>query len=100
MLVKLCDQPVDLLIRPIVYPIGFRQVWKGAFHRSSLCNGSLFYAMAVIRRKNGESCLESLNIKEGDGKGADATAGTSELTGNFTQQGGVGPLEPVIGLFV
>jgi hypothetical protein len=99
-LVKLCDQPIDLLIGPIIDQVGAPQLWEGYFHGSGLFDGALFDAMAVIRLKAGESFSEGLDIEEGDRKGADAAAGTSELAGNCTEQGGVGPLEPVIGFLV
>ena len=100
MLVKLCHEPVNLLIGPIVDQHGAGQLGKGYFHRSGLFDGALFDALAVIRLKAVESFSKGLDIKEGDGKGADATAGASEFAGNFTQQGGGCPLEPVIGFLV
>ena len=100
MLVKLCDQPVGVLIGPMVEQMGGGQLREGGFHRSGLFDGALFDAMAVIRRKAGESQLKGLDVEEGDGKGADATAGASEFAGNFTQQGGGGPLEPVVGFLI
>jgi hypothetical protein len=99
-LVKFCDQPIDLLIGPIVDQVGVRQLWEGCFHGSGLFDGALFDAMAVMRLKAGESFLEGLDIEEGDREGADATASTSELAGHCTEQGCVGPLEPVIGFLV
>ncbi len=56
--------------------------------------------MTVARRQAGESLLESVDIEEGDGKGADATAGAAEPAGHFTQQSGGGALEPVIGFSI
>jgi hypothetical protein len=100
MMVKLCDQPVDLLIGPIVEKIGVGQLWKGGLHCSGVFDGTLFDTMAVIRRKAGESLLEGVNVEEGDRKGADATAGAAEPAGNFTQQGGGCPLEPVVGFLI
>jgi hypothetical protein len=100
MMVKLLDQPVDLLIGPIVEKIGVGQLWKGGLHCGGLFDGTLFDTMAVIRRKAGESLLEGVDVEEGDGKGADATAGASESAGNFTQQGGGCPLEPVVSFLI
>ena len=97
---KFCGQAIDLLIGPIVDQVGVRQLGEGCFHGSGLFDGALFDAMAVIRLKAGESFLEGLDIEEGDRKGADTTAGAAELAGNFTEQGGVGSLEPVIGFLV
>ena len=77
MMVKLCDQPVDLLIGPIVEKIGVGQLWEGGFHRGGVLDGALFDAMAVARREAGESLLEGVDVEEGDGKGADATAGAA-----------------------
>ncbi|TKS63434.1 MAG: hypothetical protein EWM73_01459 [Nitrospira sp.] len=99
-MVKLCDQPVDLLIGPIVEKIGVGQLWEGGFHRGGVLDGALFDAMAVARREAGESLLEGVDVEEGDGKGADATAGASEPAGNFTEQGGGCPLEPVVSLLI
>ena len=98
--VKFCDQPIDFLIGPIVDQVGFRQLWEGCFHGSGLFDGALFDALAVIRRQAGESFSKGVDIQEGNGKGADATAGASEFAGHFTQQGGRCPLEPVIGFLV
>jgi hypothetical protein len=56
--------------------------------------------MAVIRRKVCESLLEGVNVEEGDGKWADATAGASEFARNFTEQGGGCPLEPAVGFLI
>jgi len=100
MMVKLLDQPVDLLIGPIVEKIGVGQLWKGGLHCGGVFDGTLFDTMAVIRRKAGESLLEGLDVEEGDGKGADATAGAAESAGNFTQQDGGCPLEPVVSFLV
>jgi hypothetical protein len=100
MMVELCDQPVDLPIGPIVEQVGVGQLWKGGLHCGGLFDGTLFDTMAVIRRKVGESLLEGVDVEEGDGKGADATAGASESAGNFTQQGGGSPLEPVVGFLI
>lgn len=63
-------------------------------------DGTLFDTMAVIRRKAGESLLEGVDVEEGDGKRADATAGAAESAGNFTQQGGSCPLEPVVSFLI
>ena len=100
MLVKLCHQQVNLLIGPIVDQVGFRQLWEGYFHGSGLFDGALFYALAVIRLKAVESFSKGVDIQEGNGKEADATAGASKFAGHFSQQGGGCPLEPVIGFLV
>jgi hypothetical protein len=63
-------------------------------------DGTLFDTMAVIRRKAGESLLEGVDVEEGDGKGADATAGAAESAGNFTEQGCGCPLEPVVSFLI
>jgi len=95
-MVKFCDQPVDFLIGPIVEQIGLDQLWEGRFHCDGVFDGTLFDTMAVILREAGESLLEGLDIEEGDGKGADAAAGAAESAGNFPEQGGGCPLEPVV----
>ena len=100
MILKLCDQPVDLLIGPIVEKIGLGQLREGGLHRGGVFDGTLFDTMAVIRRKAGESLLESVDVEEGDRKGADATAGAAESAGDFTQQGGGCSLEPVVGFLI
>jgi len=100
MMVKFCDQSVDLLIGPIVEQISVDQLWEGGLHCSGLFDGTLFDTMAVIRRKAGESLLEGVDVEEGDRKGADATAGAAESAGNFTEQGGGCPLEPVVGFLI
>jgi len=100
MMVKFCDQPVDLLIGPIVEKIGAGQFWEGGLHCGGVFDGTLFDTMAVIRRKAGESLLEGVDVEEGDGEGADATAGAAESAGNFTQQGGGCPLEPVVSFLI
>jgi len=100
MIMKLCNQPVDLLIGPIVEKIAVAQLREGGLHCGGLFDGPLFDTMAVIRRKGGESLLEGLDVEEGDGKGSDATAGAAEPAGNFTQQGSGCSLEPVVGFLV
>jgi hypothetical protein len=100
MMVKLCGQPVDLLIGPIVEQIAVGQLWEDGFHCGGVLDGTLFDSMAVVRREAGESLLEGVDVEEGDGKGADATAGAAESAGHFTEQGGGGPLEPVVGFLV
>ena len=56
--------------------------------------------MAVIRREDGESLLEGLDVEEGDRKWADATVGATESAGNFTEQSGACPLKPVVGFSI
>ncbi len=94
-MVKLCDQPVDLLIGPIVDQIGVGELWEGCFHCGRVLDGTLFDAMAVIRREAGESLLEGLDVEDGDGKGAYATVGAAEPAGHFIEQGGGCPFEPM-----
>ncbi len=100
MMVKCCDQPVDLLIAPIVEQLTVGQLWEGGLHRIGLLDGTLFDTVAVIRRKAGKSLLEGVDVEEGDRKGADATAGAAKSAGNFTEQGGGCPLEPVVGFLI
>jgi hypothetical protein len=100
MMVKLCDQPVDLLIGPIVEQIGADQLWEGGLHCGGVFDGTLFDTMAVIRREGGEPLLEGVDVEEGDRKWADATAGAAKSAGNFTQQGGGCPLEPVVSFLI
>ena len=98
--VKLCDQPIDLLIRPIVEQIGVGQLRERSFHCNGLFDGTLFNAMALVRRDAGESLLESVNVEEGDRKRAYATAAAAGTAGNFTEQGGGCPLKPAIGFSI
>jgi hypothetical protein len=100
MIVKFCDQPVDLLIGPIVEQIGLNQLWEGGLHGGSVFDGTLFDTMAVIRRELGESLLKGVDVEERDRKGTDAAAGAAESAGNFTEQGGGCPLKPVVGFLV
>ena len=95
-MVKFRDQPVDLAIGPLVEKIGVGELWEGGFHFRGLFNRTLFDSLASIRRKAGESLLESFDVEESDRKGADAAAGAAESAGNFTEQGGSCPLKPVI----
>jgi hypothetical protein len=97
---KLCNQPVDVLIGPLVEKIGVAQLREGGLHCGGLFQGTLFDTMAVIRRKAGESLLERVDVEEGDGKGSDATAGAAESAGDFIQQGGGCSLEPVVGFLI
>ena len=97
---KLCDQPVDLLIGPIVEKIGVSQLWEGSFHCGGVFDGTLFDTMAVVRREVGESLLEGVDVEEGNRKVADATAGAAESAGNFTEQGSSCPLEPVVSFLI
>jgi hypothetical protein len=76
---KLCNQPVDVLIGPLVEKIGVAQLREGGLHCGSVFEGTLFDTMAVIRRKAGESLLERVDVEEGDGKGSDATAGAPRV---------------------
>lgn len=99
-MVEFCDQPVDLLIGPIVEQIGTGQLWESGLHCSGLFDGPLFDAMTVVRRQAGESLLEGLDIEKGDGKGADAATGAAQSAGNLPEQGGGCPLKPVIGFFI
>ena len=99
-IVKLCDQPVDLLIGPIVEKIGVGQLWGSGLHCGGLFDCTLFDTITVIRRKAGESLLEGVDVEKGDGKGADATAGAAESAGNFTEQGGGCPLKPVVSFLI
>jgi hypothetical protein len=100
MMVKLCDQPVDVLIGPIVEQVGLGQLWERCLHCGGLFNGALFDSMAVVRREAGESLLEGVDVEESDGKRADAATGAAEPAGHFTEQGGGCPLEPVVSFLV
>ena len=100
MIVKLCYQPVDLLIGPLVEKIGVGELWEGGLHCSGVFDGTLFDTMAVIRWKAGESLLEGVDVEEGDRKGADAATGAAESAGNFTEQGGGCPLKPVVSFLI
>jgi hypothetical protein len=100
MTVKLCNQSVDLLIRPIVDEIGAGELWESGFHYDGLFAGTLFDAMALIRRDFGESLLEGFDIEEGNWKGTDATVRATGSAGDFSEQGSGCPLEPVVGLLV
>jgi hypothetical protein len=100
MMVEFCDQPVDLLIGPIVEKIAVGQLWEGGLHCIGLFDGPLFDTVAVIRRKASESLLEGVDVEEGNGKGADATTGAAKSAGNFTEQGGGCPLEPVVSFLI
>ena len=84
-MLKRCDESVDVLIGPVVEQRGVDELWKCGFHCSGLFDGALFDTTAVIRRKASESLLESLDVEEGDWKGADATAGAAHSARNFTQ---------------
>ena len=84
MMVKLGDEPVDISIGPIIYESGLGQLWECGFHGHGLFDGALFDTTAVIRRKAGESLLEGVGVEEGDGKGADTTAGAAEPAGHVT----------------
>ena len=96
MMVKLCDQSVDVPIGPMIEQVAVSQLWERGLHGGGLFGGALFDTMAVIRREGGESLLEGVNVEEGDRKGADATAGAAGFAGNFTEQGCGGSLEPVV----
>ena len=97
---KFRDQLVDLMIGPRVEKIGAGELREGGFHVRGLFPSTLFDAVAVIRRKAGESLLKDVDVEEGDWKGADATVGASEPAGNFTEQGGGCPLKPVVGFVI
>lgn len=99
-MVKCCDQPVDLLIGPIVEKISVKQLRESGLHCRGLFRGTLFDAMAMVWRKGGESLLEGVDVEECDRKGTDATAGAPESARNFTEQGGGCPLKPMVGLVI
>jgi len=100
LIVKFCDQPVDRVIGPRVEKIGVGELGEGGFHVRGLFKSTLFDTVALIRRKSGKSLLKSVDVEEGDGKGADAAAGAAEPAGNFTEQRGGGPLKPAIGVSI
>jgi hypothetical protein len=75
-------------------------LWESALHCGSLFDGTLFDTMPVLRRECGESLLEGVDVEESDRKGTDATTGAAESAGNFTEQSGGCPLEPVIGFLI
>ena len=100
MMVKLCDQSVDVPIGPMIEQVAVSQLWERGLHGGGLFGGALFDTMAVIRREGGESLLEGVNVEEGDRKGADATAGAAESARNFIEQGGGSPLEPVVSFLI
>ena len=99
-MVKLGDYLIDVLISPFVEQLGVGELRECGFHGSGLFDGALLDLMAVSRRKAGESLLEGLDVEEGDWKGADTTAGAAESAGNFTQERGGCPLEPVVGFSI
>ena len=99
-ILKFCDQPVDLLIGPIVEKIGSGQLWERGLHRDDVLNRPLLDMMAMIGREAVESLLEGLYVEEGDRKRADATAGAAGSAGNFPEQGGGCSLEPAVGFLI
>ena len=100
MMVKLCGQPVDFPIGPMVEQLAMGQLREGGLHCGSLFDGTLLDTQALILREAGQSLLEGLDVEEGNRKGADAAVGAAESAGNFTEQGGGCPLEPVVGFLV
>lgn len=98
--VKLCDQPVDFLVGPGIEQLAMGQLWEGDLHCGSLFDGTLLDTQALILREAGQSLLERLHVEEGNGKWADAAVGTAESAGNFAEQGGSGPIEPMDSVLV
>ena len=96
-MVKFCDQPVDVLIGPMVESIGAGQFWVRGLHCSSLFSRTLFDAMAMIRQECSEALPKGVDVEECDWKRSDAAAGAAESAGDFTQEAGGGASEPVVG---
>jgi hypothetical protein len=63
MIVKLRDQPFDLLVGPTVEQVGLGQLWERSLHCGSLFDSTLFYGTEVIRREDGKSLLEGVNVE-------------------------------------
>ena len=61
-MVKLCDQSVDVLIGPIVEQMGVGQLWECGLHRRGVFDGPLFDTTAVIRWKAGEALLDGVDV--------------------------------------
>jgi hypothetical protein len=72
------------------------ELWECGLHGSGLLGSTLDDSLAVIRWQAVQPLLESLDVEERDRKWADATAGAAEPAWNFTEQGGRGPLKPMI----
>jgi hypothetical protein len=100
MRVKLRGQPINLQIGPCVEKMGIGELWEYGLHCSGLFSGTSLDSLASIRRKAGESLLESLDVEKRDGEGTDAAAGATESAGNLTEQSGCSPLKPPIGFLV
>jgi hypothetical protein len=100
LIVKFLDQLVDRLIGPRVEKRGMAELWEGGFHLRGLFSSTLFDAVALIRRKAGESLLKGVDVEERDWKGADAAAGAAESAGNFTKQRGGRSLKPVVSFLI
>jgi len=99
-MVKFCDQPVDVVIGPMVESIGAGQFWVRGLHCGSLFNRTLFDTMAMIRQEYSESLPKGVDVEECDWKRTDAAAGAAESAGDFTEEGGGGAPEPVVGFLI
>src|SRR5687767_13274082 len=100
MMVKFCDQPVDVLIGPMVESIGPGQFWVRGLHCSSLFNRTLFDPIAMIRQECSESLPKGMDVEECDWKRPDAAAGAAESAGDFVEEDGGGAPEPVVGFLI
>ena len=96
-IVKICDEPVDLLIGPSIEKDALGQLWEGSLHGGSLPGGTLDNSLPVIRWQLVQSLLKGLDVEERDRKRADAATGAADPAGNLIEQGGRCPLKPVIG---
>jgi len=74
------------------------ELWDRSLHGSGLLGGTLDDSLAVLRWQAIQPLLERLDVEARDRKGTDATTGTTEPAGNFTEQGGRCPLKPMIGI--
>jgi hypothetical protein len=100
MMVKFCDQPVDVAIGPMIESICAGQLWERGLHCCGLFGGPLFDTVAMIRRERGESLAKDVDVEECDWKRADAAAGAAKPAGDFTEQSGGGAPEPVVGFLI
>lgn len=84
-IMELFDEPVDVIVSPVVERCRPREFRRRRFHRSALRKGPLFDRAPPVRLQLIQTFLQDLRVEAGDREGADAAASAAQPAGELAQ---------------